>query len=662
MKRQAVHQADNSLKNTMKTTRNIFEIAFQKHLIIALTILLGALNIFSSCDSDDVKGNLYTFTDKMMGQYLKGTSEFSEFSTLLDTTKVMSLLNAYGSYTCFAPTNDAMKRFYSSKGKKSLADFPMDSLKVIAYDHIINGTVVMYSNFTNGRLPVLSMSERYLSISFDSISVASVNLKSKVLAKDILVHNGVVHKISEVLNPTRAGIVEAISKDSLFSVFYKALIETGLGDSLLQERDKTYDPTLYQSLITTPKDLNLWYYNTVPTARKYGYTILMESNSTLKANGITDLASMKQVAATIYDQMYPNDANIKEITDRSNSLNRFIAYHIINKQLSYSKFIDAYVLEQNSFALSHTIDKPGVNMNEYLEPMCPNTLIEITRKGGTNETNLINRISSTDKSIHIVKANSDKDATNGVYHEIDGLLVYNRAVDNEMSTKRLRFDAASFFPELTNNNMRGLGQTKPNLQYRLPRGYVSRISSSEQTVISYLTPYDKYQDFQGDEIFLGATTGKLFDFSIVTPPIPAGTYEVRFGYLTNGKRGVTQLYFDNEPAGVPLNLNTYSSDMSIGYEAPHTVAADYEGYENDKMMRNRGYMKGPACFKVVVPGWSSGENARYSTAALRKILGTYTFKNAGNHLLSAKGLSGGEFMFDYLEFVPTSVLENEDIY
>ena len=79
-------------------------------------------------------------------------------------------------------------------------------------------------------------------------------------------------------------------------------------------------------------------------------------------------------------------------------------------------------------------------------------------------------------------------------------------------------------------------------------------------------------------------------------------------------------------------------------------------------MRNRGFMKGPACFKVVQSGWSGGENARYSPAALRRIMGTYNFPEASNHILTVKGLSGGEFMFDYLEFVPTSVLESEDIY
>jgi len=623
-----------------------------KQLLTCMFLVISAVGFFSSCNSDDVGGNLYTKTDKMMGQYLRDSTDFSEFTALLDTTKVMGLLNAYGTYTCFAPSNGAMKKFYGSKGKKSLKDFSLDSLKIIAYDHIINGTAILYSNFIVGRLPQLSMSDRYLSISFSSNGAAFINKTSLITRKDILVHNGVIQKIDEVLNPTRSGIVEAISTDSTFTIFYKGLIATGLADSLLKIKDDSYDPLKYSDLVTVPLDAAQWYYQQVPASRKYGYTVLMESNSTMNANGITDMASMKAYAATIYNQIYPADASITDITDRHNSLNRFIAYHIINKQLSYSKFIDAYDTEH----MLKTRD-----MFEYIETMCPNTLIEIKKDRLLNKTNLINYLSESGKVIQIT-SNYDKDATNGVYHEIDGMLVYDVNVDAQMSSKRLRFEAASFFPELTNNNMRGLGMTTPNLQFRLPRGYIDRITSSEQTVVSYLTPYNKYQDYEGDEFFLGSTIGKLYDFSIITPPVPSGTYEVRFGYLTNGKRGLAQLYLDNVPAGVPLNLNIYATDVSIGYETPGSLPADPFGFENDKMMRNRGYMKGPADFKVPVPGWTSGENARYCNASLRKIMGTYTFKTAGSHILSVKGLSGGEFMFDFLEFIPTSALESEDIY
>ena len=384
--------------------------------------------------------------------------------------------------------------------------------------------------------------------------------------------------------------------------------------------------------------------------------MFVESNETYAENGITNLAAMKAYAANIYNTVYPNDAQITDITDSRNSLNRFIAYHIINKQLSYSKLIDAY----DTGHMLKTID-----MYEYLETMCPNTLIEVKKDRLKGKTNILNYIRETGRAINIT-SNYDIDAVNGVYHEIDGILAYDQYVEAEHSTKRLRFDGSSFFPELTNNNMRGRGITSPgpgpNLQFKLPRNYIDRLSTSEQTIVSYLTADARYQNYEGDEIFLGATSGNLYDFSIITPPIPAGTYEVRFGYLTNGKRGVAQLYLDNIPAGVPLNLNNYATDVSIGYETPRTVQADMDGFENDKMMRNRGFMKGPACYKVVQPGWSDGENARYSPAALRRIMGTYIFPEASNHLLTVKGLSGGEFMFDYLEFVPTSVLESEDIY
>jgi uncharacterized surface protein with fasciclin (FAS1) repeats len=627
------------MNNTTKTT---------------ILFIIGLAGLLSSCNSDDVGGSLYTFTDQTMGQYLKSNpDEYSEFTKLLDTTRVISLLNTAGAYTCFAPDNEAMKSFYAKMGKKDLSGFPFDSLKTMAYDHVINGSVVMYSDFVEGRLGQLSMSERYFSITFASTGETYINKTSKILQKDITVHNGVIHKISETLNPTRDGIVEAISKDTAFSIFYNALIETGMADSLLLIKDDTYDASLYESLITVTKDDGQWYYNEVPQSRVYGYTVLMESNTTLEKNGITDLASLKTYAAKIYDELYPDDAGVTKVTDRRNSLNRFISYHLIDKQLSLTKFIDAYDTD-------HMIKTR--DMYEYIETMCPNTLIEVKKERLTNQTNLFNKLKKTGTAIHIVSTNYDNDAINGVYHEIDGMLVYDKTLDDELSSKRLRFDSGSFFPELTNNNMRGLGNTDPNIHFQLPRNYIKRITCSEQTVVGYLAPYYKYQDYEGDEIFLSSTAGKLYDFTIITPPVPAGTYEVRFGYLTNGKRGVAQLYLDNVPAGVPLNLNNDATDASIGYVAPHTDQDDYDGFLNDKMMRNRGYMKGPACYKVPTTGWSYGENARFSTQVLRKIMGTYNFKTAGNHSFMVKGLSGGEFMFDYLEFVPTSALESEDIY
>ena len=79
-------------------------------------------------------------------------------------------------------------------------------------------------------------------------------------------------------------------------------------------------------------------------------------------------------------------------------------------------------------------------------------------------------------------------------------------------------------------------------------------------------------------------------------------------------------------------------------------------------MRNRGYMKGPASYTVIAEWWYTGASARMSEDVLRRILGIYTFNEWSTHTFSVKAVKSGEFMFDYLEFVPLEVLEYEDIY
>src|SRR5690606_5238964 len=111
------------------------------------------------------------------------------------------------------------------------------------------------------------------------------------------------------------------------------------------------------------------------------------------------------------------------------------------------------------------------DMYEYIETMNPNTLIEVKLARGTVGANPINLISETGEAVRIKLDYKDKDATNGVYHEIDKILVYDTKVAAMLSSKRLRLDAASFFPELSNNNMRYNDPSKPR-SWVFPEGYI----------------------------------------------------------------------------------------------------------------------------------------------------------------------------------------------
>lgn len=623
----------------------------------------------NSCDPDNISEDaLYTFTDQMMGQFLADTanaSQFSEFSRLLDTTKVDGLLNAYGVYTCFAPTNAAFNAYYALKGVNDMSDFSIETLKMIAYDHLIQGSEISAVYFA-ATLSDLTMNDKYVTMDFSEEGTI-IYKASKVLQKDIMVHNGVIHSISSVLDPNRESLTTSISKDTVFSIFYSALVATHLGDSLLKEKDNDYDWTTAASREVVAKEDGNWFYDIIPRERYFGYTALIESDATYAKYGITDLNGLIAYAKNVYDEVYPEDASITDPTNRKNSLNRFVAYHLMNKKLTSSKFVDDYDTDH----MVKTLD-----IQEYIETMCPNTLIEVYKLRGVSadQSNFFNFISKDiNTGLKLVPEKKNNVTGNGVYHEISDMLVYNKEVDNYISTKRLRFEAASFFPELTNNNMRGAqypslskgdySQMDPSVVWKIPANYIERLKTSEQTSVDYLSGYPAFADYMGDEIFLAAAPGRLYDFEMETLPVPAGTYEVRFGYQPTYRRGVAQLYLDDKPCGVPLNLNNDGLNDQIGWELVSAANLDDPyGYENDKMMRNRGYMKAPDQFFAPNHQWYKGVTARVDVKCLRKILGVYTFDKAGTHMFKVKGLSAGEFMFDYLEFVPISVIETEDIH
>lgn len=561
----------------------------------------------------------------------------------------MGLLNAYGKYTCFAPTNEAMFEFYKKKGISSLYDIPVDSVKKIVYDHIINGSEVVSADFVEGRLTQLTMSDRYISIDYSTNNnkvIINVNKTSPILEGDIEVHNGVIHSIGEVLNPTEKTIVEALAGETNFSLFFKALLQTGLDQKLTLIEDETYDPN---SITVQDEFTGIGSKIMIPTARKYGFTAFIESDSTYATYGINSVEDLKNYAKEVYDQVYPEDAGIEDVTNPKNSLNRFIAYHLLDKQLSYTRLISDYDNTGHSIRI--------YDMFEYTATMCENTLMEIRTNRFTNESTLINMIQATGEAVRISPTNYDNDAKNGVYHEIDKILTYSRDVISEISSKRIRMDVASFFPEFANNNIRGkVVAAWPSERWIFPQGYIEGVTTAETTSFGYYSSDDRFLDYQGDEIFLSG----LYDFEITTPPIPAGTYEIRMGYKVEPVRGAAQLYWDGLPIGIPLDLSIPASDPKIGYQLPGSNPNDPEGYENDKMMHNRGYMKGPASFQPVSTVWFNG-TARNNAGYIRKVFGTYTFETTEKHKFSVRAARSGEFMLDFLEFVPLEVLEYEGV-
>lgn len=632
-----------------------------RYTILFITIITITVFGLTGCDSDKVD-TYYTFTGETMGQFLKDRpDQYSEFYKMLELTGVSGLLKAYGDYTGFIPNNTAIQNYYEKEGIGSLEEMAIDSVTKLVYNHIIKGFEIQTADFDGGFLPRLTMSGRYLKIDFEASNnglVYRVNDNSTITTPNIEVHNGVIHQIDQVLSPTENNMVEAIAEEEKFSLYYKALIQTGLDRELLLVKDNDYVPS--EALLEEVGNLNgIGSIIRTPIEKKYGFTAFIESNETYAANGINSIEDMVEYAKSKFDPLYPGDAGITDFTDRKNSLNRFVAYHLVNKKMPRYFLIEAFDNTGNNYEITgETHSVKSVDMYEYVETMCPNTLMEVRTLRSTNEYDVINMLGSGE-AIRLTD-DYDNDALNGVFHEIDGILSYSQEVERMLTSKRMRMDGASFFPELANNNIR-VGSARddyPSERWKFPQGFFERVETSETTTFGYFNSDDRFLDYQGDEIFLSG----LYDFSVITLPIPAGTYEVRFGYQPTGNRGAAQLYWDGVPTGIPLDLRLLASNAKVGYVRPGSDPADPEGYENDKMMRNRGYMKAPASFKVIRNDWYDGASARMSDDCLRKVLGIYVFDETTTHKFTVKASRSGEFMLDYLEFVPLEVLENEDIY
>jgi hypothetical protein len=109
------------------------------------------------------------------------------------------------------------------------------------------------------------------------------------------------------------------------------------------------------------------------------------------------------------------------------------------------------------------------------------------------------------------------------------------------------------------------------------------------------------------------------------------------------------MYFDGKPCGIPLNMNIPATNSKIGWIADEQT--EDEGLENDKMMHNRGYMKGPNS------GFNGGSptSLRTNSSSMRKVVTTVTFEKMETHTFRAKSVEDSftrEFQMDYFEFVP----------
>lgn len=195
--------------------------------LIKLTLLVVSSTLMFSCSDDDS-----TADNNSIADIASGNSNFSVLVDALGRANLASTLDQSGSFTVFAPTNDAFQSFLSAKGFSSLNDVPVDVLRQILLNHVVSGTNLSGSLQT-GYVKTLALGSasttNNLSM-FVNVTNSGVRLNgvTSVTTADIRASNGVIHVVDAVIDlPT---IVTHATANPNFSTLVGALTSTGQPD------------------------------------------------------------------------------------------------------------------------------------------------------------------------------------------------------------------------------------------------------------------------------------------------------------------------------------------------------------------------------------------------------------------------------------------------
>lgn len=645
---------------------------------LACCLVGCAVCLFTACvdNDDDVPENYYASTKLTAAEFLEERPElFSDFIGILKRTPYFSMLSTYGTYssagllqyTLFAPTNEGIERYLKKMGYSSIDQIPTETCDTLARTHIIKKGAFFTTDIGEGALPELNMDDAYIVLSSDSDVtnnnklVYYINKNSRVVERDDSVTNGVVHVINNTIASSSLLLADKIDEDPALTLFSQALKLTGMADSLTKYIDETYaceDDSVYTGTMERCTSGSALYTRTFWVGKRYfKYTAFVEPDSVFHRYGINNMDDLKAYAKKVYDETYPEDAGLYDDNPkhRKNPLNRFVSYHLLPRVGQYNSWVV-------SGDVRNCLDITLIDPEEYYETMCPGTIMRfagppaglfINRRGVQNRSERGVFIKGVKVLSPSESGSTEQNALNGVYHYLDDILAYTTQVRDVVLNRRIRIDATVLSPDFMNCN--GRGRYGEDILTGFKQGYISDWTISKETFVGVHSDVTYWHSYQANAVCVSG----VFDVTFKLPPVPSGTYEVRLGYTPGEERGVIQVYLENEPCGIPIDLRVWGGDPSIGAVAD--TEDEEENRANDKAMHNRGYMKSMDCWH---PG--AGDDTMRSLSPLRRILATrYLDSNKTYHLRFRQVLDDPDryWSFDYIELCPKSVYgspEGED--
>jgi transforming growth factor-beta-induced protein len=197
--------------------------------LLTLTLVSGLL-VFSSCEKEDSDMDP---TQPELSSIAEIASDNENFSILVEAlvkTDLVSTLSGTGSFTVFAPDNDAFNALFSTLGVSGIQDLSAEALKPILLYHVLSETMAS-TMITDGYYSSLSPAlGRTVSMYIGTGNGVSINDAASVTAADIEASNGVIHAIDAVLLPPT--VVDLAVQNGSFGTLVSAVVDADLAETL----------------------------------------------------------------------------------------------------------------------------------------------------------------------------------------------------------------------------------------------------------------------------------------------------------------------------------------------------------------------------------------------------------------------------------------------
>ena len=482
-----------------------------------------------------------------------------------------------------------------------------------------------------------------------------------------------------------------LKRDSKCQLFFQALSATRLRDSLEQYMDPEYpgvglDSTYSHYIETGETALEIHtaferYKIIWPEHRLFKYTLFVVPDSILKSQyGINDLDELRSYAQNIY----PEGAGLPD-DDRSSSLNRLISYHILPCALTYDQLNTQYADIVNNYVKWDECD-----IEDFYETMLQHSIMRISTPKGAGNNPLgiyINRKGTVKKGLEysgtrIATANEyvdENQALNGIYHYVDGLLLYNDDTRRALCT-RIRVQMSTLSPDFINSGAHGqftkmsgnVGSSQ--LAYNFKKGFCKNVYYDPQNTWLTICPRFKYYPL-GEQSFMRGV-----DVAFKLPPVACdANYEIRVLFwrlrLTTARESKSMIQFSLFESDSPnpfgdyttWNWTTCGDTVNIKHNPDKWIPdndASYDGLTddqrmeaimaNDQLLRESGYMKGMDIYSTDNPN----ETLRDDPFAFRKIVTKCFMSSHKDYYLRLEVVDGNDFDF----YIPCIELVPKDIY